>query len=246
MIYRTLHDLCSHWDSVLRYHRFVGDAVVLKDPKNSDKCRRIRDGMGDDDKEELFVLEKDQCWVVVENKEITAKHMIVVTFGPVSTANIVGRAMYCLRTAVVHGHGPVRNRYKKAESQLIKLAQSVTKVPKKKEKMVVQLRTNQQAIAGLSGAKPLSVHCREREVVAALLFAQQIPPDELYSAIVVLLLNTISRRTLAYYLDLLVWFTTHKTSRKRYWRKVQAQLRARAAAKKEDKKLLMPHPCTAK
>lgn len=40
--------------------------------------------------------------------------MIVVTFGPVSTANIVGRAMYCLRTAVVHG--PVRNRYKKAES----------------------------------------------------------------------------------------------------------------------------------
>ncbi|CAN7061342.1 unnamed protein product [Brassica rapa subsp. trilocularis] len=133
--------------------------------------------------------------------------MIVVTFGPVSTANIVGRAMYCLRTAVVHG-------------QLIKLAQSVTKVPKKKEKMVVQLRTNQQAIAGLSGAKPLSVHCREREVVAAL--------------------------TLAYYLDLLVWFTTHKTSRKRYWRKVQAQLRARAAAKKEDKKLLMPHPCTAK
>ena len=29
--------------------------------------------MGDDDKEELFVLEKDQCWVVVENKEIKAK-----------------------------------------------------------------------------------------------------------------------------------------------------------------------------
>ncbi|KAF3578439.1 hypothetical protein DY000_02034931 [Brassica cretica] len=61
----------------------------------------------DDDKEEPFVLEKDQCWVEAENKEIKAKHMIVVTFGPVSTANIVGRAMYCLRTAVVHG--PVRN-----------------------------------------------------------------------------------------------------------------------------------------
>ena len=39
---------------------------------------------------------------------------------------------------------------------------------KKKKKLVVQLRTNQQAIAGLSGAEPLSVHCREREVVAAL------------------------------------------------------------------------------
>lgn len=49
---------------------------------------------------------------------------------------------------------------------------------------------------------------------------------------------SVAIRTLAYYLDLLVWFTTHKTSRKRYWRKVQAQLRARAAAKKEDKKLL--------
>ena len=36
-------------------------------------------------------------------------------------------------------------------------------------KMVVQLKTNQQAIlAGLSGAEPLSVHCREQEVVAAL------------------------------------------------------------------------------
>ena len=43
--------------------------------------------------------------------EQEAYDMIVVTFGPVSTANIVGRAMYCLRTAVVHG--PVRNRYKK-------------------------------------------------------------------------------------------------------------------------------------
>ncbi|CAF1865268.1 unnamed protein product [Brassica oleracea var. botrytis] len=63
------------------------------------------------DEKESFVLEKDQCWVVAENKEIKAKHMIVVTFGPVSTANIVGRAMYCLRTAVVHG--PVRNSYKK-------------------------------------------------------------------------------------------------------------------------------------
>ncbi|KAG2308675.1 hypothetical protein Bca52824_028423 [Brassica carinata] len=46
---------------------FVGDAVVLKDPNNSDKClvRRLA-------AEESFVLEKDQCWVVAENKEIKA------------------------------------------------------------------------------------------------------------------------------------------------------------------------------
>ena len=30
--------MLTHRDSVLRYHLFVGDAVVLKDPKNSDKC----------------------------------------------------------------------------------------------------------------------------------------------------------------------------------------------------------------
>lgn len=30
-------------------------------------------------------------------------------FGPVTMANIVGRVIYCLRTAV--DHGPVQNRY---------------------------------------------------------------------------------------------------------------------------------------
>uniref|UniRef100_M4DYV9 Uncharacterized protein n=1 Tax=Brassica campestris TaxID=3711 RepID=M4DYV9_BRACM len=165
--------------------------------------------MGDDDKEELFVLEKDQCWVVVENKEIKAKEAYDSRY-IWSSFN----SKHCWKSYELSenscGSWPAN-----------KIGPMRYEGSKKKKKLVVQLRTNQQAIAGLSGAEPLSVHCREREVVAAL-------------------------RTLAYYLDLLVWFTTHKTSRKRYWRKVQAQLRARAAAKKEDKKLLMPHPCTAK
>lgn len=38
------------------------------------------------------------------------------TFGPVSTADIVGRAIYCLRTAV--DHGPVRNRLVKKSLSL--------------------------------------------------------------------------------------------------------------------------------
>lgn len=33
---------------------------------------------------------------------------------------------------------------------------------------MVQLGTNHQAMLDLSGFEPLSVHCREREVIAAL------------------------------------------------------------------------------
>lgn len=59
---------------------FVGDAVVLKDPNETDKflVRRLAalegsEMVSTDVKEEPFVLEKDQCWVVAENKEIKAK-----------------------------------------------------------------------------------------------------------------------------------------------------------------------------
>lgn len=68
--------MLTHWDSALRY-LFVGDAGVLKVPNNSDKCiqNRIRD-----EKDEPFVLEKDQYWVVAENKENKAKvlHSLVI------------------------------------------------------------------------------------------------------------------------------------------------------------------------
>ncbi|CAN8306143.1 unnamed protein product [Cochlearia groenlandica] len=94
---------------------FVGDAVVLKDPKETNKylVRRLAalegcEMVSNDEKDKPFVLEKDQCWVVAENQEIKSKEAYDSrTFGPVSMADIVGRAIYCLRTAV--DHGPVSN-----------------------------------------------------------------------------------------------------------------------------------------
>ncbi|KAG2320218.1 hypothetical protein Bca4012_053491 [Brassica carinata] len=93
----------------------VGDAVVLKDPNETHKylVRRLAalegsEMVSSDEKEEPFVLEKDQCWVVAENTEIKSKEAYDSrTFGPVSLADIVGRAIYCMRTAV--DHGPVSN-----------------------------------------------------------------------------------------------------------------------------------------
>ncbi|OMP03050.1 Peptidase S26A, signal peptidase I [Corchorus capsularis] len=94
---------------------FVGDVVVLKDPDNSDNylVRRLAATEGyemvsTDEKEEPFVLEKDQCWVLADNEKLKpqeAKDSRL--FGPVSMADIVGRAIYCLQTAV--DHGPVQN-----------------------------------------------------------------------------------------------------------------------------------------
>ncbi|XP_010485868.1 PREDICTED: uncharacterized protein LOC104764111 [Camelina sativa] len=94
---------------------FIGDAVVLKDPNETNKyiVRRLAalegsEMVSSDEKEEPFVLEKDQCWVVAENQEVKSKEAYDSrTFGPISMTDIVGRAIYCLRTAV--DHGPVSN-----------------------------------------------------------------------------------------------------------------------------------------
>ncbi|CAN6890512.1 unnamed protein product, partial [Brassica oleracea] len=93
----------------------VGDAVVLKDPNETHKylVRRLAALQGSemvssDEKDKPFVLKKDQCWVVAENKEMKSKEAYDSrSFGPVSLADIVGRAIYCMRTAV--DHGPVSN-----------------------------------------------------------------------------------------------------------------------------------------
>ncbi|KAI9181311.1 hypothetical protein LWI29_011344 [Acer saccharum] len=96
---------------------FVGDVVVLKDPEKSDNylVRRLAAIEGyemasTDKKDEPFVLEKDQCWVLADNGNLKPKEANDSrTFGPVSMTNIVGRAIYCLRTAV--DHGPVQNSH---------------------------------------------------------------------------------------------------------------------------------------
>ncbi|XP_059660349.1 mitochondrial ATP-independent inner membrane protease subunit 2 [Cornus florida] len=96
---------------------FVGDVVVLKNPENSDSylVRRLAaiegyEMVSNDEKDEAFVLEKDQCWVLADNGSIIPKEANDSrTFGPVSMTDIVGRVIYCLKTAV--DHGPVQNSH---------------------------------------------------------------------------------------------------------------------------------------
>ncbi|KAL4337077.1 hypothetical protein AHAS_Ahas12G0074100 [Arachis hypogaea] len=92
-------------------HVFVGDVVVMKDPQKPDNylVRRLMavegyEMVSTDEKEEPFVLDKDQCWVVADNEKLKAKEANDSrTFGPVQMTDIVGRVIYCLRSAVDHG-----------------------------------------------------------------------------------------------------------------------------------------------
>ncbi|KAL2323429.1 hypothetical protein Fmac_027808 [Flemingia macrophylla] len=96
---------------------FVGDVVVLKDPEKPDNylVRRLAAIEGyemasTDEKDEPFILEKDECWVVAENEKMKAQEANDSrTFGPVQMTNIVGRVIYCLRSAVDHGR--IQNSY---------------------------------------------------------------------------------------------------------------------------------------
>ena len=63
--------------------------MVLKDPNDSDKylVRRLAavegfEMVSGDAKEEPFVLDKDQCWVVAENKDIKPKVLTSLSSSP--------------------------------------------------------------------------------------------------------------------------------------------------------------------
>jgi len=94
---------------------FVGDVVLLKDPEKSDDLiiRRLAalegyEMVSSDEKDEPFVLEKDQCWVLADNQALKPKEARDSRlFGPVPMTDILGRVIYSLRTAV--DHGPVEN-----------------------------------------------------------------------------------------------------------------------------------------
>lgn len=56
---------------------YVGDVVVMKDPENSDNylVRRLAaiegyEMVSKDEKDEPFLLEKDQCWVLADNDKL--------------------------------------------------------------------------------------------------------------------------------------------------------------------------------
>lgn len=57
---------------------------MFKDPNNSDKylVRRLAalegfEMVSGNEKDEPFVLEKDQCWVIAENQELKAKVLTI-------------------------------------------------------------------------------------------------------------------------------------------------------------------------
>lgn len=59
---------------------FVGDVVVLKDPEKADNylVRRLaaiegNEMLSTDEKDEPFVLEKDECWVLADNESLKPK-----------------------------------------------------------------------------------------------------------------------------------------------------------------------------
>ncbi|CAN7134662.1 unnamed protein product, partial [Brassica rapa subsp. narinosa] len=114
LLVRKLPDIFTSCKMCSRYVS-VGDVVVLKDPNETHKylVRRLAalegsEMVSSDEKDEPFLLKKDQCWVVAENKDMKSKEAYDSrSFGPVSLADIVGRAIYCMRTAV--DHGPVSN-----------------------------------------------------------------------------------------------------------------------------------------
>jgi hypothetical protein len=93
----------------------VGDVVVVKEPESlgSYLVRRLSaiegyEMVSTDEKDEPFVLERDYCWVTADNESLKPKDAKDSrTFGPVPMTDIVGRVIYCLRTAV--DHGPVQN-----------------------------------------------------------------------------------------------------------------------------------------
>ncbi|GAB4830530.1 hypothetical protein Ancab_020294 [Ancistrocladus abbreviatus] len=94
---------------------FVGDVVVMKNPEKPEDymVRRLAavegyEMVSKDEKDEPFILEKDQCWVLADNEALKPQEARDSrAFGPIQMSDIVGRVMYSLRTAV--DHGPVQN-----------------------------------------------------------------------------------------------------------------------------------------
>ncbi|KAL5997351.1 hypothetical protein ACLOJK_008281 [Asimina triloba] len=86
---------------------FVGDAVFLKDLERDNKYLGY-EMISTDPNDTPFVLEGGQCWVLSDNESLKPKEARDSRiFGPVSVADIMGRVIYSLRSAV--DHGPIKN-----------------------------------------------------------------------------------------------------------------------------------------
>ncbi|KAJ3672130.1 hypothetical protein LUZ60_006851 [Juncus effusus] len=90
---------------------FVGDVVLIKDPEKSNNymVRRLAavegyEMVSNEEKDEPFVLDKDQCWVLADNSSLKPKEARDSrVFGPLPMTDILGRVIYALRSAVDHG-----------------------------------------------------------------------------------------------------------------------------------------------
>jgi hypothetical protein len=117
---------------------FVGDVVVLKDPEKSENylVRRLAAVEGyemasSDEKEESFVLDKDECWVLADNEKLKPKEANDSRlFGPVQMTNIVGRVIYCLKNAVDHGPMQNSNVAMKRDSSVLEVELDVDEMAK--------------------------------------------------------------------------------------------------------------------
>ncbi|XP_024390452.1 mitochondrial ATP-independent inner membrane protease subunit 2 isoform X2 [Physcomitrium patens] len=90
---------------------FVGDVVMLKDPRNPDTnlVRRVAALEGEEmlsthAEDESFKLAPGTCWVLCDNESLSPKESRDSrSFGPLPLSNIIGRAIYGIRSAVDHG-----------------------------------------------------------------------------------------------------------------------------------------------
>lgn len=70
---------------------FVGDVVLVKDPENSNVIvRRLAATEGyemvsSNEKEEPFVLDKDQCWVLSDNTSLKPKVHLIFTLWQITS-----------------------------------------------------------------------------------------------------------------------------------------------------------------
>ncbi|KAM7260453.1 hypothetical protein ACFE04_016194 [Oxalis oulophora] len=94
---------------------YEGDVVVMRHPEipQSFLVRRLvategREMMSTDEKDEPFILKKGHGWFLSENTSLEPKEAYDSrTFGPHPIRSIVGRVIYCMRTA--EDHEVVRN-----------------------------------------------------------------------------------------------------------------------------------------
>ncbi|CAO2821609.1 unnamed protein product [Amaranthus hypochondriacus] len=119
----------------------VGDVVLLKNPLESDKLivRRLaalggQEMASTDKKDEPFVIDFDECWVLSDNKRLKAMEANDSrTFGPVSLMDIVGRVLY--RFQSIHDHGVVNNSntHAKEDSAVIRFELDLDEMRKTSE-----------------------------------------------------------------------------------------------------------------